>query len=415
MNQAETTKQTDQTPRLPTPLQIWSTLQWYLDQMVHQFLQRDCLSAAAALTYTTLFAVVPLMTVTYAFFSILPQYAAVGEQLQDFVFNNFVPGRSEIVQEKLNEFSNRASQLTAVGFLFLFVTSFTMLLTIEQSFNSIWRVTEPRRGLQRFLVYWGVLSLGPTSVVVGMLSSLYLLSMPMVTDLDTLGIRELFLGYLPVILNVALFTVLYYAVPNCYVSFRHALSGGVFSTLLFQGGFIVFAQTSRWFSYDAIYGTFAAVPVFLLWLYLVWVIVLCGAIFVRCLAMARDEDSGGDPLLVKAARILQLLHATHQSGGSVSPQQMQSTIHMTESEQDRVIGVLQELKLLRQTDDGYWILGRSLKHVTLWDLYRKMPEGLELERLKAVKDLPGVVAPLISIAQFGSNEMSVSLDQVFTS
>ena len=87
---------------------------------------------------------------------------------------------------------------------------------------------------------------------------------------------------------------------------------------------------------------------------------------------------------------------------------------LNQTEHDRVFGVFQELSLLNQTEDERWMLGRSLKAVTLWDLYQLLPEGLELKRLQEIKDLPQVVEPLISITQFGSNEMSVSLELVFS-
>lgn len=382
--------------------------------MGQQFLEHNCLSSAGALTYTTLFAVVPLMTVTYTFFSILPEYAHVGEQVQDFVFQNFVPGSSSVVQDKLGEFADRARNLTAVGFVFLFVTAFLMLITIEKSFNTIWHVAEPRRGLQRFLLYWGVLSLGPACVVAGILSSLYLLSLPLVSDLDTIGLSKAVLGYLPVLLSLAGFTVLYYAVPNCHVPFNHALFGGFVTMGVFQVAFTVFAQSSRWFSYDAVYGTFAAVPVFLIWLYLVWVIVLSGAIFVRSLALSREADEGREPLLIKAARVLRLLYQAHLDGNSVTDREIQLTVTLNQVDHDRVFKVFQDFKLLNQTEDERWILGRSLKSVTLWDLYQQLPDGLNLTRLQEVKDMPQVVEPLIAITQFGSNEMSVSLDRVFS-
>jgi membrane protein len=393
--------------------EILDSAGWHLSQMKHQFLDHDCLSAAGALTYTTLFAVVPLMTVTLTFFSLLPEYAHLGEEVQNFIFENFVPGSSNVVQEKLAEFAGQARNLTTAGFAILFVTSFMMLVRIEMSFNTLWHVAEPRRGLQRFLLYWGVLSLGPAFVVGGMLSSLYLFGLPLVSDLDTFGIRETLLGYLPVILSVAGFTVLYYAVPNCHVPIRHALAGGVVTMIVFQVALVGFARMSIWFSYDAVYGAFAAVPVFLLWLYLFWVIVLCGAIFVRSLSLARGDIGVGEPLMIKAARILRLLHDAHLAGEAITDREINETVRLSQSEHDRVFSVFADLKVLNLTDDERWVLGRSLKTISLWDLYQHLPDGLEVERLKDVKDLPRIVEPLIAITQFGSNEMSVSLDMVF--
>lgn len=394
---------------------LWHQVRWYASQMWHQFFERDCLNAAAALTYTTLFAVVPMMAVTYTFFSLIPEYAQMGEQVQSFVFQNFVPGSSDVIQEKLEEFADRARNLTSIGFVMLFATTFMMLVTIEKTFNSIWHVAEPRRGLQRFLLYWGVLSLGPASLVVGLLTTVYLVSLPLVSEMDTFGVVQLLLGYLPLLLTLAGFTVLYCAVPNCYVPIKHGLAGGLVATIIFQSAFGLFAETSRSFTYDAIYGAFAAIPIFLLWLYLVWVIVLCGAIFVRSLALPREDQESAEPLLIKTARVLQLFHQAHLAGEVVTDKQINNLVTLNRVEHERMFDVLKTYKLLNQTEDEHWVLGRSLKSITLWDLYQHLPDGLELERLKRIQDMPRVVDPLLAITQFGSNEMSVSLDSVFTS
>lgn len=392
---------------------LWQTIRWYAAQMGRQFLAYDCLSAAAALTYTTLFAVVPMMTVTYTFFSLIPEYAQVGQQVQSFVFENFVPASSDLVQDKLAEFADRAGNLTAVGFGFLFVTAFMMLVTIEKSFNAIWHVAEPRKGLQRFLVYWGVLSLGPASVVVGILSSLYLLSLPLVSGIDAFGLGEIALGYLPEMLSIMFFSMLYFAVPNCHVPFHHALLGGLLTMTVFQGAFDVFAASSRTLSYDALYGTFAAVPVFLLWLYFVWVIVLSGAIFVRCLSLSREREVSGEPLLIKAVRVLAFFHAAHDRGEAVTDAQINEEVQLLSRERERIFDVFQEFRLLMQTEDERWVLGRNLKGITLWDLYQHLPDDMVLDKLNEVDDLPQVVEPLKAITRFGSNEMSVSLDSLF--
>ena len=399
--------------KLPSMDELWLGLRRHFSTMWSQFFLHDCLAAAAALTYTTLFAVVPLMTVTYTFFALVPEYADLGEQVENFVFENFVPGSSEVVQEKLTEFAERARNLTAAGFVVLFVTAFLMLIRIEKSFNTIWHVAQPRKGLQRFLLYWGVLSLGPALVLGGIISSLYVFSLPFVSGLEDFGIGEVVLSYLPVLLSLALFTVLYFAVPNCHVPFHHALLGGFVTMLVFQTAIAIFTQTSKWFSYDAIYGTFAAVPVFLIWLYLVWVIVLSGAIFVRSLSLTADEADNREPLLIKAARVLRMLHEAHLDGRAVSDREIHLSVPLSQWEYDRMLSVFREFKLINQTEEEHWILGRSLKAVTLWDLYQQLPDGLELARLQEIKDMPRVVEPLISITQFGSNEMSVSLDMVF--
>lgn len=389
-------------------------VRWYLDQMVQQFFNHNCMSQAGALTYTTLFAVVPMMTVAYAMFSVLPEFESVGDRIREYTFENFVPDSSVMVQEKLVEFSERARKLTAVGFVVLFVTAFLMLVTIEKTFNTIWHVAEPRRGLQRFLVYWGVLSLGPPSIAGGMFISLYLMSLPLVSDFDAFGISNVLLGYMPIILTTAGFTVLYYAVPNTQVPLRHAFAGGLLTMGAFEVAKNLFSLVVSNSNIEPIYGTFAAVPLFLGWLYLVWVLILGGAIFVRTLSMSHEvEGETPEPLLVKCSRVLQLLYDAHMDGRSVSDIEISQEVRLNRSEHERVFDALQDLKILNQTEDERWLLGRNLKSLTLWDLYQQLPDGLDHHHLELVKDMDNVVEPLKSLVQFGSNQMSVSLDSVF--
>ncbi|MCP4450860.1 MAG: YihY family inner membrane protein, partial [Planctomycetes bacterium] len=192
---------------------------------MRQFLDHDCPARAGALTYTTLFAVVPMMTVAYAMLSILPAYDGVADRIESFIFQNFVPTSSTMVQEYLSEFSQRARGLSVMGFGFLFVTTFMLLVTIEGTFNTIWQVAEPRKGMQRILVYWGVMSMGPPMILSGILISFYLTSLPLLTGLDVFGLGTLLLSYMPLILTCFGFMVLYFAVPNTQVKLRHAFVG----------------------------------------------------------------------------------------------------------------------------------------------------------------------------------------------
>ena len=135
-----------------------------------RFVENRGAGNAAALTYTTLFAVVPMMTVTFAMLSAIPAFKGVGEDIQGFIFNNFVPSTGETVQEYLREFTTQARQLTWFGVGLLAVTAFLMLVTIEKTFNVIWRVRQPRRGMSSFLLYWAILSLGPLLLGAGLRS-----------------------------------------------------------------------------------------------------------------------------------------------------------------------------------------------------------------------------------------------------
>ncbi len=393
---------------------FWLTLRWFLEQLVGQFLDHDCPSRAGALTFTTLFAVVPMMTVAYVMLSIMPAYDGVAERVESFIFQNFVPTSSTVVQEYLGEFSERARGLSVVGFLFLFLTTFLLLVTIEGTFNTIWQVADRRKGMQRLFVYWGVMSLGPPMILGGMLISVYLTSLPLVTEMDVFGLSALLLGYLPLILTCLGFTVLYFAMPHTQVKLRHAFLGGLLVMGALEVAKNIFQMVVAQSSVTSIYGAFAAVPFFLTWMYMVWVLILCGAIFVRTLGMRPELDLGPtEPTLVKCARILQLLYAAHLEGRGVSDEDIDGEVTLKRGEKERILGVLLEMKVLRHADE-VWILGRSLKSLTLWDLYQHLPEGLDLKELSRVKNMDHVVEPLRSLVQFGSNQMSISLDTVFS-
>ena len=392
---------------------FWLACRWYLERLARQFLDHDCPTRAAALTYTTLFAVVPMMTVTYTMLSILPAYDGVAQRIEVFIFQNLVPTSSTVVQDYLREFSERARGLSIIGSAFLFVTTFMLLVTIEGTFNTIWQVAEPRRGLQRILVYWGVMSLGPPMILGGMLISVYLTSLPLVTDLDVFGLGTLLLGYLPLMLTWFGFTVLFFAMPNTRVRLSHALLGGLLTMAALEAAKYLFNLVVANSSFASIYGAFAAVPFFLFWMYMVWVLILSGAIFVRTLSLKPELDlEPTEPLLVKCARILQILYAAHLDGRGVTDAEIEAQVKLKSGEKERALRVLLELRVLRH-DDEDWILGRSLKTLTLWDLYQKVPEGLDLESLNRVQEMDHVTAPLRSLIQFGSNQMAVSLDTVF--
>ncbi len=379
-----------------------------------QLIRYDCLTSAAALTYTTLFAVVPLMTVTLLFFSLLPEFAVLGQDFQNFLFQNFLPAGSTLVQEKLLEFADRATGLTAAGVIGLLITSLLMLVAVEKQFNNIWQVEAPQWSLHRVLVYWGILSLGPVAIVSGMLVSAYLVSIPLISDLEAWTVGKTLLTYLPVLLTALGFTALYVLVPNCKVSVLHGFYGGVATAVIFKVAFFIYTEASKSFFYDAIYGAFAALPIFLIWLYLVWVIVLAGAVFVRSIAMGARDLSTSEPTIVKAIRVLQLMRIAHARGEGVNEDQLRASGHFAANQWREVVSALQGLKLINLDEDQRWRLGRDLKTVTLWQLVQTFPEHVGKENLYSVSDFPELVRSLLALVEYGESHLSLSLDDIFT-
>ena len=150
--------------------------------LVRQFNEDGCRQSAAALTYTTLFAIVPVMTVSFVVLSSVPTLQGKSAQLQEWAFEYFVPSAGNMLLDHLQSFAKQATNLTGLGIVFLVVTSVLMLSTVEQTLNRIWKVQTPRKGLVSLLMYWALLSLGPICLGLGLAITSYLTSQAIFSD-----------------------------------------------------------------------------------------------------------------------------------------------------------------------------------------------------------------------------------------
>ena len=235
---------------------------------------------ASSLTFTTLIALVPLVTVMLAVFSAFPMFASFQTALEKYFLQALVPdGIAKPVLSALTQFAAKAARLGGVGLGLLGMTALAMMLTIDRAMNAIWRVRRPRPIAKRVLVYWGGLTLGP--LLLGI--SLSLTSWVLTASQGFVGALP---GGVAMLLNVVEFgllalgmAALYHYVPHTHVRWRHALAGGVFVAI----GIEVAKRLLAWYvgtmpTISAVYGAFAAVPILLLWIYVGWLIVLWGAV-----------------------------------------------------------------------------------------------------------------------------------------
>ncbi len=240
---------------------------------------------AGALSYTTLLALVPLTAVTFAMFSHFEVFESWMTTAQEFIYGNFVPASGEVVSRYLQKFAANAGRLTAWGLLFLFLASLMVMATIERVFNDIWHVPQTRKRLHRYLSYGVLLVLGPVLIGISLSSTSYLVSLPLFSRHAPLGdVKVFLLAAMPVIFEWLAFWALYVVVPNYRVRLRHGLIGSLFATVIFEiakRGFAFFM--THFTSYKAIYGAVAALPVFLIWIYLSWTIILAGAVMTATL------------------------------------------------------------------------------------------------------------------------------------
>ncbi len=146
------------------------------------FVDARCLQLAASLSYTTLLSIVPLMAVSVGILMAFPVFETLNDKLQEFIFSNFVPHSGSAVQEYLSSFTDKARQLTLTGIVFLLLTALMMISTIETGLNSIWRASSDRSVLERFVMYWAVLTLGPVMMGGGLIVTSYIMSVPLLSE-----------------------------------------------------------------------------------------------------------------------------------------------------------------------------------------------------------------------------------------
>lgn len=279
--------------------QVVSRFAFLTRRVAERFIEDRCTRAAESLSFTTLFALVPLMAVGLATLSIFPLFHRLRETIKDFIYGNFVPAAGDVVEGYIDQFIANAGQLTIWGLLFVLAAAFLLMLTVERALNDIWRIRETRTRLHRLLAFWGLLTLGPLLIAVSLAMTTQLASLPVFAGVAALGgLRGALFNLLPIALEVAAFTLLYAVVPNATVRLRHALTGAVFAALLFEIAKRGFGwYISQFSSYRVIYGAVAALPVFLLWIYLSWLVVLLGAVVTATLPEVqtrprRLRDSG---------------------------------------------------------------------------------------------------------------------------
>ena len=384
---------------------------WFAAEVGRQFMRHDCLNGAASLTFTTLLALVPLMTVTYVVLSAFPELATVGTAMEGFLFEHFVPEASAALVARFAEFSSRATELGVLSFAILALTAFLALVRIESALNAIWGAQAPRTGMQRLLVYWAALTFGPPLLIGALLATSYLYALPLVKGLDAWGLRERLLSAAPDIAIAATFTFLYFAVPNTRVRFPHALLGGALTTLLFAAAKWGFAEFVARSSTAFVYGTFAAAPFFLIWLYLVWTMALGGAVFARTLSLPRGHGDRPEPRLAQCLRALAVLRAAHARGEAVTAVSLDAEAKLRPADREQVFDALSAERLVQQAADGRLTLGRSLAAVTLLDLHRRLPEALDPRLLDVGADSAPGPRRLKAVADFSERQLDVSLEE----
>ena len=343
--------------------------------LAHRFLDDNLLQAAGALSFTTVFAVVPLSIVVFGVLSAFPVFSVWSDQLSDYVFANFVPSAASSVKAYLRQFSENAGTLTTAGVVALVVSLLITLNSVEVAFNRIWRVKAPRPKLGRFLVYWTVFTLGAMMAAASLAISAKFFAMA-VFDTSAGGmLRQLMLRAAPMAIEWAAIATIYKVVPHRTIQWPHAMAGALLATVVFElvkWGLGLYLGNFN--AYSKIYGALAAAPIFLLWVYLSWVAVLLGASMASSISAFRYQPAAMRlPVGYEMYGLIRLLarfnEARKGGRGLHIDQILRIEPMLTDSLAQQLLAQLCEINVVRRAEDGEWLLARDLDELTLAELY----------------------------------------------
>jgi len=384
--------------RLPeplTPLAALGDLAWLRAFSAHlwqQFRFDRSFESAGALSFTSLLALVPLMAVMLGVVSAFPVFDRWATDIESYIFENFVPAAGDQIQLYLQEFVGRTAGLTGAGTIFLIVTAIVLMATIEKSFNRIWRVQSSRRLTSRLLTYWAVLTLGPALMGASLALTSYLAALPLLAPEMVRGAMQAFLlAATPFFVALVSFALFFLVVPNRRVRIHHALAGALLSAILFEAakrGFVLYV--TQFPTYERLYGTLAAIPIFLVWIYVSWVVVLLGASMAAALTTFNYQhvDRRFDPRheLLLALRLLGHFWHSQRRGQALSIKDLSyRESSASEAQIAGLLDLLHQARIIQLDDDGDWLLSADLDELSLGELYRTGPFVLPVGELD---DLP---------------------------
>ena len=267
--------------------QLWLALARELGQRNRHLLLNQ---VAGSLAFTTTLALVPMFTVGSILIGYVPQVIEMKYALQEWILNTYLPGGiNQPILRYIDQFSEKAKGLTLFGLAGLFVTTVLTMAVIEKAFNQIWQIKAQRPFLKRSAIYFSATLLGPLVLGIGIYLSGWLLSTTQGLT-DAVSIRfEVFALIIPLLLTISLFTLVYKVLPFTFVAWRDALIGALLAAIIFElikYGFGFFVTTVPF--YKTVYGTFAILPLALIWIYVTWWVTLAGALLVANMPLIRS-------------------------------------------------------------------------------------------------------------------------------
>jgi membrane protein len=383
-----------------------------------RFVEDRCMQIASSLTFTTLLALVPIITVALTVVSAFPVFGSWIQHLQRFLMNNIVPESVSSITTYAAQFSENATQLTAVGIAFVALTALMLMITIDTAFNVIWRASRPRNLLQRILVYWMVLTVGPLFVGASLSLTSYMIRLSLGLIDNPPGVGLLMFRFTSLALTAVALALLYWTVPNRPVLKRDALVGGLAAGVCLEAmkqGFSFYV--AHFASYELVYGAFAAIPVFLLWIYLSWLIVIGGAVLAALLPEWRERAGQSEPMpggdFFDALQVLKVLWRAHRTGAVVLLSSLHPAVKVRIDHLEKILTILSGAGWVARSGADGWLLSRDAAVIKVEDIYRLFVfnTGAHVPARHASAELDSLVYEIST--RIGTH-LQMSLEQLFT-
>ena len=401
------------------------TLGQFLKELVRRYLDDRCLEFAAALTFTTLLAMVPMTAISLVILARFPIFDDIHATIQAFILQSFLLETGTALLDHFAHFVENTAKLSAFGAVGLAVAVFMLLLSIESAFNAIWHVTVPRPFMWRVLAFWTVLTLGPILLGISVSLSGYLFATARAAGVEAwTGPGGHSTMLLPPLLEFAAFSLLYGTMPNRPVKLSHALTGALVATVLFEGlkkGFGLYV--THFPTYQTIYGALAVIPITLIWVYMAWAVGLFGAVLAASLNEWKSHHSvGGLPQvgpgmrLSVALSVLSELRAASTRGEILQRKHLLKDLNLSAFVVETVLGQLTAARYVTPVGRDGWVLARDLEDTTLYDLYNDLNLGVTGEALRWMPSTPWTQRAGQSIATFdnvGRDCMAIRLKELF--
>ena len=389
-----------------------------LGQRVGERFQADRgLQIASSLTFTTLLSLVPLITIAFTVISAFPVFGEMSGALRNFALQNLLPHSAEIIARYAQQFTSNAARLTAVGIGFLSLTAILLLVTIERAFNDIWRVRRPRPLMQRVVIYWTLLTIGPVLIGASLMLTSWLVAQSVEIVAVIPGAGRVLLMLVPFLLTSVALSLLYLTLPNRRLNSVDAVVGGFIAGLIFEvmkRGFTFYITSFP--TYKLVYGAFATVPVFLLWVYVSWLVVVLGAVVVAVLPEWRQGAGRAEPApgtdFLDALQILKLLWQAHREGRVLKLADLFGAVKVR---LDRIEAILETLLaagwIARAAPRG-WVLSRDADTIQVYEVFRRFAfsPGLHAPAREADAALEALA---VTVANGAAERLSMSLDALY--